>query len=212
MATLVKKIHDLVDIAIDKGVTGYLSRPQIDAEIHAASMDLFRKLLSEFPRTNRSRNYLSPFQATGTPNVTNGRAAKPTGFEHEIAVTLDDDDETEVDIVEEDQWSFRIKDPVDPPTVERPVCCFRKTDIGVRPTDVTKIKVTYFRKPVAPIYGTIPVNGRPIYNEPTTTDVEWSELLHNRIRDKALAAMGINLREIGITQASQGMDNKDRDL
>jgi hypothetical protein len=210
--TLVKQIHDLIDLAIDKGVTGYLSRQQIDVQIHAVQMDVFRKLLSEYPLTERSRNYLSPFEMEATPDVNSGVATKPLDFQHEIAVTLDDEDNTEVSIIEEPQWAFRVKDPVDPPTELHPICCFRKGVIAVRPVEVAKIRIVYFRTPAKPVYGTLPINGRFIYDEASTTDVEFSELLHNRISEKTLMGFGINLRELGISQASQAMDVKDRDL
>lgn len=213
MAFLVKQIHDLVDIAIDKGVTGYLSRTQIDTQIHAVQMDMFRLLLKEYPRTERSRNYLAPFLTTTNPSVSAaGDATKPGDFQHEIIVTLNDEDNTEIDIIEEGQWPFRVKDPVDPPSVTRPICVFRKNTIAVRPKTLTEIRLVYFRRPIKPIYGTTETNGRLLYNEGTSTDVEWSELLHNRIAEKTLMGLGINLREVGISNASSAMDVKDQDL
>src|SRR5436190_20934046 len=170
MATLVKQIHDLVDIAIDKGVTGYLSRTQIDTQIHAVQMDMFRLLLKEYPLTERSRNYLSPFEVPVVVALTAGSGDKPAGFQHEIVVTLNDADNSEVEIVEEGQWAFRLKDPIDPPSITRPVCIIRKATIDARPIVISQIRLVYFRKPVKPVYGTQETNGQLLYDEASTTD------------------------------------------
>lgn len=206
---LIKKIHDLIDLAINKGYTQYLSRPQIDSTIYFAEVDLFKKLLQTVPRTKRERNYLRPFEVspTGELTFTDGVATLPAGFEHEIAFATED--EHEVEIIESGFWEYRVNDPIAVPTVTKPIVTFRSNKVLVRPKTVTKLFMQSYRLPVQPEYKTQEVNGMLVYDDTTSVDVEFSALLHDIIIAKTLEPLGLSLREGQVIQTAQMMERKE---
>jgi hypothetical protein len=207
MAKLIKQIHDLVDIAIDKGYTNYLSRPQIDATIYAGLVELFRTMLTEHPKTLRSRNYLLPFQKTASIALTAGIGPVPSDFEHEIEFFLDDADKTHIPIVERGFWTDRRRDPINPPSATSPVgTIYLDTikKIEIAPTTLTSIKVLYFKTPVMPSYKTtINVDDQEVYDDTTSIDIEFSPLLHDIVMEKALSTIGLALQRGEVVRQSQ---------
>jgi hypothetical protein len=212
MSKLIKQIHDLIDIAIDKGLTNYMSRSQIDATVYSAIVDLIRPMMAEHPKTKRNRNYLLPFEKVATIVLTGGIGAIPLDFEHEIEFYLPDAGKTHITIVERAFWAQRRNDPVDPPTVTSPVgLVYNDTvkKIEVAPTTITSIRLAYFKTPVKPQYATSIVLGQEVYDDTATVDLEFSALVHDMIMEKALATLGLGLQNGMLVRQSQAPSIKE---
>lgn len=62
MAKFIQDIHDRVNFATKKGLTGYHPPEKITSEVHAESMNLWREFVKQFEKTSLIDVYLRPFQ------------------------------------------------------------------------------------------------------------------------------------------------------
>lgn len=211
--SLINTIHEIINFATDKGVTGYHPPDAIDREIHAVSTKLWQKFYDEYARTRKISSYMSPFMIDpDVVTMTDGSGTMNTEIEHPVLVLVDAT-EKEVEILERFQWGQAISDPVAPPTADYPICVFSqkadgKFSIEARPTTIASVRVYGLRTPKKPVWTyTIDNVGRRVFDKDATNpdgstyqEIEWSELLHDDIRDRVLKVMGINLRETQVTQ------------
>lgn len=210
---LINDIHNIINFATDKGVTGYHKPEDIDNEIHAVSTDLWQKFYDQYAITKKISSYMAPFEVKDGALTLTGTGATSMTKEIEHPTLVLDNEDREVKMRERFQWGREIKDTISPPTVEYPICIFASRtgnvyNIEVLPVDVSSITVYGLRKPLKPNWtSTIGTDGRRVFNDqdPDFQDIEWSELLFNDIRNRVLTVMGINLRERDIAQFSEMM-------
>lgn len=228
MAALIKQIHDLIALAIDKGYTNYISDSQIDDAIDQAQMVLFRQLVKQFPRDKRVRNDLLPFQVQSDITITSKVGSLPASFEQEIefwstgGATGATAPKYPVTIVEPGFYRRRVNDVVDPPSATNLVATIYNAATGPSgpkalsievSNQVSPVKCVYFKRPTKPVYGvTGPVNGQYTYDSTTTTDVDWSPTLNDVLLEKTLGILGINMRDGVIMRAGQANEPKEATL
>jgi hypothetical protein len=212
MAKLIKQIHDLVDLATDKGLTNYWSRTQIDTAVYAAVTSLFRELLPQYPKTKLARNFLHGFQKTASITLTAGIGDLPADFEHEVEPFVNDTDKTPIIVVERGYWNKRKLDPVDPPSATAPIgTIYLDTTwkIEVAPTSLTSpIKILYFKTPTMPVYTTVLTLGQEVYDDTTTVDVDDLALVHDIIFERALKPLGLSIKDGQVVSQAQVADVK----
>lgn len=216
MPKLVKQIHDLINLAIDKGYTQYVSDSQIDDVIDQAQMVLFRQLLQTFPRDKRVRNDLLPFEVKANVTIASKIGPIPSDFEHEIeawytASSVD----YPITLVESGFYRRRIRDVVDPPSTTNLFATIyydsgRKIEVS---NQVTPITLMYFKRPTKPVYATTgPTNGQYLYDDASSTDVLWSATMHDILVEKCLGLLGLNMRDMQVQRAGQAAQPKEATL
>jgi len=215
MPKLIKQVHDLVNLAIDKGVTDYIPNSDIDDAIDQGQMGLFRELLREHPKTKRSRNYLLPFEEKESITITTLVGSIGATFEHEIEgwVTVNSVNYP-IKFIESGFYRRRVLDKVDPPSTTNLFATIYN-DSGIKievSNQVSPIILRYFKRPVKPVYATIEVDSQIVYDDATSTDVEWSDLVHDIIMERTFKILGLNLREFQVMQAGQEMMPKEASL
>jgi hypothetical protein len=203
MAKFIKSVHDRINFAIKKGLTGYIPPAKIDEEVHAESMNLWKKYIDEFERTQKISMYLKNFQAgVETVALTSGSGLMAVERDYITRVTTSDD--KKVEIIEQGSWDDRINNPVKVPTTEYPVCMiYGSFAIQVRPTTVSQVKIWSLAKPTRPVYAYTVSGTRYVYDDANSVDIGWSEELYDEIMNRVLANIGLNMRELVLMQASQ---------
>lgn len=209
---LIKYIHDLVNFATGKGLTEYHASEDIDNEIYAVEMDIYRSYLDEYARTSKMSSFLSPFETFEELDVTDGVTTKPEDMQVETYAHAQDG--SLIDIVDSAAWSNRLKDPVS--TVEKqPILKIYGNRVDVRPQTITKITLGYLRLPKRPKYAYTVSGGRRQYIEyteetkpdgwanPVSVDVEFGAILHDQIVNQVLEKMGINMKDNQIVQYAE---------
>jgi len=202
-------LHRAINFVTDKGVTGYHNPKDIDTEIHAASMDLWKKYYDEYAKTQKIHDYLSPFEKKDTITIDAGgiTATMNIAIEHPTLAKMENGQK--VNIIERAFWNSHILDPVAPPTTNLPVITFATRDdkdiytIDINPSILVTEKLVIYglAKPVKPLWGyTIGASGRRVYAATGGTNgesvhLEWSETLFGDLRDRVLVKMSMNLRE-----------------
>jgi hypothetical protein len=214
MAKLVKQIHDLVDIAFDKGLTNYWSRPQIDAAIFKGVTEMFRLLSREYPKTILSRSFMLSLQRSGTVTLTAGIGTLPTDFSHEVEVFVNDATKRHIPIIERGFWDSRRRDPIDVPTVSAPIGTIYSDSTGVKklelyPLTASNPGILYFKVPTKSSYVTTIVLGQEVYDDTASVDVEFPPSLHDIITEKALSFLGLGLQDGMAVQLSQQSQSKE---
>lgn len=204
MAKLIQQIHDLINLAIDKGVTDYISPEDIDNAIDAGQMVLYRLLVKEFVKNKRVRNDLLPFEKFASVTITAKVGSLPVDFENEIeayytAAGVD----YPIMIHESGFFRIAVRDVVAPPSLEDPIATINYNagkKIEVAP-QLSPITLHYWILPPKPSYVTVDNLGQLVFDEVNSIDVLWSRGLHDILMENTLKPLGLNLRELQVMQA-----------
>jgi hypothetical protein len=205
MAKFIKTISDRINFAIKKGLTGYVSPTKLMEEVHAESMNLWKKYVDEFERTTKMNLFLSPFEkieaVTGlTGSASEGSLDTVNAYRYPTSVSLAGN--IDVPVLTQAEYNNRYNHPTKFPDATHPICKFVGKKIYVAPkSDVT---IYYLSKPVKPVYATTVVPGdQYAYDDANSTDIEWDETLHDDIMNRVLANLGLAMREGQVVQFSQ---------
>jgi len=99
MAKFISSIHDRINFAVKKGLSGYFPPQKITDEVHANSLDLWGEYIKEFEKTRVMDAYLRVFQNQEIVKLNNGLAnyvaqdyiyymegINPTGFTNTVLI------------------------------------------------------------------------------------------------------------------------------
>lgn len=207
MAKGIKTIHDRINRAIRKGQTGYFSPTDIDEEINAEIMNMWRKYVVQFEKERIINIYLNPFIRTEdvTPNPSDGSVVLPNAYSYPVAIRVKGSGK-EIDELDQARWDVRINHPIEVPNANYPICKFESKKVFVRPIDIGLITISYIAKPIKAVYAYNIVNDRPAYDDSTSEDVEFDEILHDDIVNRVLRNLGVPMREEFLVR--EGQQNK----
>lgn len=204
MSKLIKQIYDLVQLATDKGITAYHTDAQIMDVVHSVQMTLWRDLIQQYPRTKRVRNDLLPFEKVATITASGGSGPMPSDYEHEIEAYVESSSiKYPVTIVENGFFRRRTLDPVDPPATANYFMRIYNDSgpkVEIAPAGITTIVLSYWKKPTKPVFATDLTSGQYQYNDTASTDVLWSDSLHDLIVERALKLLGVGMRDSMLVQ------------
>lgn len=201
MAKLVKTIHDRVNLAIKKGLSGYFSPDKIDTEINAESMNLWLKYTPLFEKDADIAAILDPFKRNEEVTLTSGLGTMTAAFQRPTVVLTEGG--VKIEIVDIGMWADRVNHPLKAPSADYPVCRFQNKQITVLPTSLTKAIVHYLKYPTKVVYAYTVVGTRYVYDDTNSIDCEWPEPVHDMIMNRVLENLGINIRELLMIQTSQ---------
>jgi hypothetical protein len=210
MTKRIKYIHDEITLITSKGRTGYHSAEQIDTAIFIASKWLYNEYYQQYERDNYLSDSMSVFLSDPTTLTLNGSgiATLPTDFMHETG-ELSANGRT-IKRVTHAQLSYRRESSLVPPTAEYPICTFYKDKIQFYPINITSVLLAYLKKPVQPVYATTVSNGRQIYDDASSVDIEWNETDTVKITSKALEVLAQNLENPLLAKYAMDKSNKDQ--
>lgn len=184
---------DRINLATKKGLTSYWTPEQICNEIHAESMNVWQKYVDQFDKNKKMDVFMRPFQFTEDIIITAGNG---------IIVTKDyiyyiEDTNTGVEIhqVDDKKWGYRSSHPVKTPTPEYPICNTFNQEIKVLPVSITSVTVSFLKKPTKPVWAYTISSGRYVYDDSSSIDFEWNEILHDPIMNRVLGNLGISARD-----------------
>ncbi len=116
-----------------------------------------------------------------------------------------------VEMVNEDERADRLNSQIDPVTITSPV---GEMDIPrfirIYPTAGYTGTVTYFKRPVKPVFAYTTISGRVVvYDNANSTQLEWRDTDISKVIIKSLESIGINLSAADVSQfaAIKSQDN-----
>lgn len=205
MSKLIFDIVSRVNFATKKGLTGYHTPLQICAELHAESLNLWKNYLIDYEKNKIMDLAMRPFENTETVALTLGVGTVVTKdyvyfFEGVVAGGTN----IEIKEIEQKKFLYRQSHAVKTPTAKYPICSMRNQTLTVIPTsDFTSVVLSFLKLPTQPVYATDPVGDRYIYNDANSIDFEWNQSYADKIIDRALANLGINMRAGEMIQFSK---------
>lgn len=209
---LIKEIHDLINLAIDKGVTDYIPAPDIDNAVDQGQILLYRQLVKDFAINKRIRNDLLGFEKLATVTMAAGIGVIPGDFENEIEVFYTSDGKDySISIKESGFYRRRLLDVVSPPDLLNPMATINNNAgrrIEVAPSTIASINLRYWILPVKPFYAETTVLGQRVYDDGSSVDVGFTRGMLDILIENTLKILGLNLREFIIAQAGQAPQPK----
>jgi hypothetical protein len=152
---------------------------------------------------------LSPLiKATDITQMASGIATKPSDFLYFI--NLESDYYTnpttpggtdayqswvQVDFVTHAEKASRMNSHIDYPDKFTPIAVNYSGYFQIYPDTIQKVRLTYLRKPLDPVWGYTTTNGAPVYNYAASQDFELPETVHTKICQKVLEYIGISTRD-----------------
>lgn len=204
----VNEILNFVNYIANKEQSGQTFTPQnFNLTLPRAQLDYITNSLQISPEKRDGRpillvpNNLRVFKKTATLTLTNGLATVPDDYMYTTAlgllVTLTDNcgepvqAEYPVEVVDDDEWTFRTSAALRKPTRRYPICKFHDTQIEFKPTGTYNLY--YLRYPVTPVFGYTITNGVAVYNPSTSVQLELPDITHEEVCNILLRYIGINL-------------------
>ncbi len=92
---------------------------------------------------------------------------------------------------------------INPPTHRYPYYAFYDTYMEFAPKDLGSVVMTYLREPKTPKWAYTTVNGRPVYDEANSVDIEAPNEAMNEIAMRTLSFLGIHIREPQLVQYAE---------
>jgi hypothetical protein len=198
----IKTIFDRIELLNRKGMGSYYSPDQVVEEVHTESLNIWKKYVQEFEKTQIISVYLDPLRGKQTIALTGGAGlliAAKGQYKTAVMVTGTDVKVTQVDIA---HWSEAVNDSVRVPSTTYPIGRIDNADIIVRPTGIASVDVHYIQLPTKPVYAFNEVGEDYVYDDAASVDFEWSELLHDDITNRVLGNLGFSQREVNAVQYS----------
>jgi hypothetical protein len=196
----IKYIHDLIDLLTKKGKSGYFPRVDIDTAVYTASKQLFDEEYKKYEINQEVSDSLKVFQTDPTSLSLDGagKVNKPADYLH--VTSLRDSTNKDIDVIAEAFIGTRLDDEICPPEVGFSICVFYKTYLQFYPIGTTGVKITYLKNPVQPVYAYTVVNGREVYDDTNSVDVEWNVSDQSKVTMRALAILGVALSDSELAQ------------
>lgn len=185
--------------------------------VYDAAMRVFHRHKRVWEQTQTISELIGGFLKGQTISFVDGIAEVPEDYLHFSSITgltVEVEgcstvlEEEITDLLRDDQFIYRKKSTLIPPSITRPIC--RKMGetqdypngyLQLLPKSITSGRLHYLRKIARPVWGYNLVNGDPVYDPATSVDLECFREDHiPLIVDEVLVRLGITLREAPIVQ------------
>lgn len=218
MGKFIKDVVDLVEFLAGKNIATKQPPEKIDLVLYEISCSLFNGYIDHYAKTQKIARELEPFLRVKDLTLIGGKVDLPEDFQLLRYYEIDGADQC--DFVLDPFWSKRKRSRVRPPSLRRPIARVEEQGtepqsfafevfVGTETPAPATTRIYYFKTVNKPKYGYDPVGTRYVYNESTTIDLEWGQLLFPEIKLKALNSLGINLREQEVTQYTEMMKREE---
>ncbi len=210
-----QEAFDFLNFWINKYTGAWYTIPELELIVDRGQMSLYEDLQPQYAISQRVKDALSPFRAKynflpiDTPN---GVITVPSGDYInllDVQITYTDSagrvNYIPIKMYNEDERANRLMSQINPVDSDSPIGeVLSLRQFQLYPKVGYTGTVTYFRRPVKPVFGYTVQGGRVIvYNPITSTQLEWAENWQNVLLMKALSSIGINIGEQDILQYAE---------
>ena len=112
--------------------------------------------------------------------------------------------EVPVEEVTAAMWGERISSQLRKPTYRFPVCTLTHEWIEFYPKNIGSVILDYYKYPIAPKYGYVVVNNRPVYDPATSVQFSLPDESHNEICFNILSYLGATITMPMLVQYANG--------
>jgi hypothetical protein len=204
MAKLIKTLHDRVQKAIKKGLTGYVSPDRLVEEAYAEIMNLWLELIPKYASDQKVVLFFKQFEKIEAVSGLSGGSTEGTKAVtecHKYPISIVTSGGIVVDKLTIGEYSNRFNHPNKPPTASYPICKFVGNVIYVAPK--LDVSVSFIAVPVKPVYAYTVSGDDYIYDDSASTDIDIDKLYVDMVVNRALANLGIEMRDGDVLRYSQ---------
>lgn len=209
-----QQCFDSLNLWINKYLGGYYTVAELEQLLDDGQIALYNDYQPKASTSQRIKDALSPFRASYniTPsNSIGGIVTIPANMNYlnlldiEIRYAISGRSitkHTALQVYNEDERADRLNSQIDSVSVTDPIC----EQIGdgswqIYPESQYFGKVTFYRRPIRPVFGYTVISGRVIvYNPSTSTELEWKETQVREVLLKSLESIGVNLSSEDVEQ------------
>jgi hypothetical protein len=212
-----QECFDFLNFWINKSLGSWYTISELELLVDRGQMALYNDYQPKASTSQRIKDALSPFRDSYsfTPaDTVSGIVTVPANRNYLNLLDLSVryaisarslTQQVPIVIYNEDERADRLNSQVDPVTVTSPIA--EQTGDGqwqLYPESQYFGKVTFYRRPVKPVFGYSVISGRVIVYDPnTSTELEWKETQQTEVLLKALSSIGINLSAGDLQQWSE---------
>jgi hypothetical protein len=209
------KAFSTLNFWINKYLGSYYSIEELTDLVNNGQMSYYTDIKPKYATSNLIKEILAPFREEYEFNpskTVSGIISVPSNSNYldllDIQIEFQISNRTvytPVVMVNEDERAYRLNSQISPVTATSPIGEILKPRFfRIYPLGGYTGRVTYFRKPADVVYGYSVISGRVIvYNEATSTQLEWRQSEIIPILLKGLESIGINLSAVDIEQFAQ---------
>ena len=204
----INEFHNNLRNLANIGQSQHLTPEDIDLHINNAVKDLFRQQYKHFEATQEISDTLGFYKVKSNPIDVdaNGKIDLPSNYYHITGIegVMSDDSTTEVEVLSDAHWFKRKFSRAFAPSKIYPIARqIGASKLEALPLEnpgiigVKSIVVYYLRRPADAVYGYVPnTNGTGwAFEQSSSVEVDWPEIDHTRVQDKALGFIGVSLRD-----------------
>lgn len=213
----ISECFNFLNFWINKSTGAWYTIQELTDLIDNGQMSLYNDYQPKAATSQRIKDALSPFKETYTftPSDTLlGIVTVPTERNYmnllalEIRYAISGRSITKyvpIEVTNEDVKAERLNSQIDTVAATSPVAeQIDKASWQLYPKIQYFGEVTFYRRPVRPVFGYSLISERVVvYNSGTSTQLEWHETQHQEVLLKALSSIGINLRDQEIAEWAQ---------
>jgi hypothetical protein len=195
MSKFIKTLFDRIERLNLKGYGKTFSPEEVVEEVHTESLNIWKKYIKEFEKTQEISVYMEPLRGKETVTLTSGAGTMTTAKgQYKTAIMIPNTD-VEIDLIDVGHWSNAVNDVVRVPSAEYPICRVDFGSIIVRPTSLPSVDVHFIKQPTKPVYAYAVVDDEYVYDDSTSVDFEWPPPIHDEIANRVLGNLGYAQRE-----------------
>jgi hypothetical protein len=210
----IQEAFDYLNFFINKSTGNYYTVSELTSILDRGQIALYSDYRPKYATSQRIKDALSPFIDNYNFNyqdTLSGLITVPSNKNYldllDLQITYDISSRAitkyvPIELANQDERADALNSQVNPVTITAPL----GEQIGVGkfqlyPKVQYRGTVTFFRRPVKPVFGYTTISGRVIvYNSGTSTQLEWRETEMNELIIKSLQIAGINISEQDIQQ------------
>jgi hypothetical protein len=210
-----QQVFFILNFFINKYTGSWYTVQELQTLLDNGQISYYTDIKPKYATSQLVKDTLSIFRATydfSPSNTVSGYIVIPSNSNYldllDVQITYQISNRTvysPVKMINEDERAIRLNSQVDPVTVTSPVG--EQTApryIRLYPLSGYTGTVTYFRRPIAPVFAYTVISGRVIvYNQAASTQLEWRVTEIQQICIKSLRSIGINLSDEEIASFAQ---------
>lgn len=215
-----QQVFFILNFFINKYTGGWFTVSELEKILDDGQISYYTDIKPKYATSQLVKDTLSVFRDSydfNPANTISGYVVVPSNSNYldllDIQITYQISNRTiycPVKMINEDERAIRLNSQIDPVTITSPVGeVTAPRYIRLYPVSGYTGTVTYFRRPIAPVFAYTIISGRVIvYNQSASTQLEWRPTEITPICIKALRSVGINLNDNDITQFAAATSNQ----
>lgn len=199
-----QQAFNFLNLAINKYTGSWYTIPELEQLVDRGQIAYYSDIKAKYATSQLVKDILSPFRTSYnfTTQVSGVIIIPDDNYLDLLDIQIYFNISNRVvyapvKLVNEDERAIRLNSQINPVTITSPIGeQISKKTFRLYPVGTYNGNVTYLRRPVAPVFSYTVISGRVIvYDNTTSTQLEWRETEIVPILLKSLRIIGINLRD-----------------